>query len=403
MILETIYKCRVMKIINTLSVLFFLLVAVACSSEGDTIMNDIDKEVEASSEAFAIFNVALANDGVLTKASIDNPNMEDGGNRDPEENNNAGSEWSLDNCFIAVFKVSGNTKEFVTSHLFTNNDLRPGTADFSYDLSQQISVKVPASNIPELLFVAVAQTNNPVGNYPEDMFTRTDLLKCTDYDELQKIVIREQPNVLVKYGEQPLKAYKTSDKVIHDHPLETCNSVNIPLKQRTAAIQLESFSVYNAQGKKLESTITSVGLENMKWYTTVGSELKSMPGELSETYGEELYYEDIYGSVSLKSVGKNNDLSGEWMKYACYYTYENTNSNRPTTFIINYTVTNDDGTSENGQSKIIIRSLDKTPEVIAGNFYQLKVTVKNAVATATISCSTNDWEEGGVIEVPVQK
>lgn len=35
-----------MKIINTLSVLFFLLFAVACTSESDTIMNDIDKEVE---------------------------------------------------------------------------------------------------------------------------------------------------------------------------------------------------------------------------------------------------------------------------------------------------------------------------------------------------------------------
>ena len=69
MILETIYKCRVMKIINTLSVLFFLLVAVACSSEGDTIMNDIDKEVEASSEAVAFFDIALANDGIDTRSS----------------------------------------------------------------------------------------------------------------------------------------------------------------------------------------------------------------------------------------------------------------------------------------------------------------------------------------------
>ena len=403
MILETIYKCRVMKIINTLSVLFFLLVAVACSSEGDTIMNDIDKEVEASSEAFAIFNVALANDGVLTKASNDikNSAMEDGGDRNPEINNSGGSEWSLNNCFIAVFKVSGETKEFVTSHLFTKDDLMAGSdADFAYSLSQQISIKVPA-NMPELLFVAVAQTSNPQAGYPENMFTRIDLLKCTDYNELQKIVIREQPNVLVKYGEQLLSTYKTYEKVIHDHPSETCNSVNIPLKQRTAAIQLESFNVYDAKGVKLTSTITSVGLENMKWLTTVGGELMSMPDELSDSY--ELYYEDLYEAVSSKSVGEKGDLNGEWMKYACYYTYENTNADRPTTFIINYTVTNTDGTSENGQSKIIIRSLDKTPEVIAGNFYQLKVTVKNAVATATISCSTNDWEEGGVIEVPVQK
>ena len=44
-----------MKIINTLSVLFFLLFAVACTSESDTIMNDIDKEVETTTEKVAVF------------------------------------------------------------------------------------------------------------------------------------------------------------------------------------------------------------------------------------------------------------------------------------------------------------------------------------------------------------
>ena len=58
-----------MKIINTLSVLFFLLFAVACTSESDTIMNDIDKEVETTTEKVAVFDISFMSNVIDTKAS----------------------------------------------------------------------------------------------------------------------------------------------------------------------------------------------------------------------------------------------------------------------------------------------------------------------------------------------
>lgn len=379
MILETIYKCRVMKIINTLSVLFFLLVAVACSSEGDTIMNDIDKEVEASSEAVAFFDIALANDGIQTRSS---EKLED---QDPNAN-----EYSLNNCFIAVF--NNDTKAFITSYLYQKDELgscNTENGNFQYSLSKRISVKVN-NTTPKLLFVAIAQTNDASGEY-EVYSTRKNLLSCTNYNDLQDIIIRENPAVMVKCGEVVLDNYRAVESLKHQNH-ESCNQVTIPLFQRSAAIQLESFKVLDANNKNLDATITSLQLKNMKMFAKVKGEVNRLSSELASIY-DGVYFEDYSGQVY-----STDQFPEGWMNRACFYTYENTNSDRPTTFIINYSV----GT-ETGHFEVAIESPNGTKEILAGNFYKLDVTIKNAVATATIKCSTNDWEEGGVIEVPVQK
>ena len=168
--------------------------------------------------------------------------------------------------------------------------------------------------------------------------------------------------------------------------------MTIPLFQRSAAIQLESFKVLDANNKNLDATITSLQLKNMKMFTKVKGEVNSLSSELASIYGG-VYYEDYSGQVY-----STDQFPEGWMNRACFYTYENTNSDRPTTFIINYSV----GT-ETGYFEVAIESPNGTKEILAENFYKLDVTIKNAVATATIKCSTNDWEEGGVIEVPVQK
>ena len=252
MILETIFKYRVMKTINTLSVLFFLFIAVACSSESDTIMNDIDKEIQATSEEYVAFDLSFATaSGITTRSS--------------KEETSHGEE-SVTSCYIAVFNEASDEKDMklLASYWYTGDSKEIGNSQYNeenkthtYPLNQNITIKVDPSNCPDLRFVAVAQAPNS-----------KDVLKsCSTYRGLMDCTLNDDPAVSVKFGFKKVTKgeykEKLSGSVINN---TTPISVVIPVTLRAAAIELESFK--SSDFSRLE--VKKVQLVNMVRYTKVG-------------------------------------------------------------------------------------------------------------------------------------
>ena len=384
MILETIYKCRVMKIINTLSVLFFLFIAVACSMEEDVI-NDIDKDVQSASEVYAALGVSLAADEVQTRSSEYNEEDED---RNPNTNENV-----VRNCYVAVFDNSN--KKLLASRLYSGDEVK-GEGSV-YTLGKSIVFKVSKDEVErhDLIFVAVAHMNDNDDIYGQSSSIRKGIQSCSTYDGLMDFTLKEDPTVLVKVGELLIKKdeYKTymniSPNMIDENgsALSGIKPIRIKVSQRSAAIQLDKFAVESKIGEVSDVEVKSLQLLNMVYSTNVG-------GSNSDS--------DIDASYLLKK-GENgiNDL----LKYR-FYTYENPVSNADKTKLrIGYSYKLN-GKEETGFSTITIKSPSAgspVEAVMPNHLYKLNVTVNNGVATATIQCSTNDWIEGGTIEIPVKE
>ena len=236
-----------MKLKNIISIVSFLFIVVACSMEEDTMMNDINKEVQESSKAVATFNISFstpAQAGVQTRSS----SISSGESVLGTEN-----EYSVRNCYVAVFDaVAGN----LLASCWNGKD-EMGTGSISdklvtYSLNKTITIKVPEKETdrPKLRFVAVAQINPNEGQYAE-MSSLEDLQNCTTYDDLMNCPLQEQPTVLVKVGEVIMSDYNATTSVVNN----ISSKVEIPVYQRSAAVELTSFEVENG------NDVSVVGLQ----------------------------------------------------------------------------------------------------------------------------------------------
>lgn len=384
MILEMIYKCRVMKIINILSVLFFLFIAVACSMEEDVI-NDIDKDIQSASEVYAALGVSLAADGVQTRSSGYNEEDED---RNPNTNENV-----VRNCYVAVFDNS--TQKLLASRLYSGDEVKGEGAVYTLGKSIVFKVSKDEAERHDLVFVAVAHMNDNDNIYGESSSIRKGIQSCSTYNDLMNFTLKEDPTVLVKVGELLIEKdeYETymniSPNMIDENgsALSGIKPIRIKVFQRSAAIQLDRFAVESEIGEVTDVEVKNLQLLNMVYSTNVG-------GFDSDSYIDEAY---------LLEKGKNgiNDL----LKYR-FYTYENpVSSSDKTKLRIGYSYKLN-GKEETGISTITIKSPSEgspVEAVMPNHLYKLNVTVSNGVATATIQCSTNDWIEGGTIEIPVKE
>lgn len=421
-----------MKLRNILSVLCFLFVAVACSMEDD-ILNDLDTKATGDSDIYASVNLSLqtSTTGVTTKSNVSGPT---GGSSEM-----TGSEYGVWNCYIAVFEYNeGKVGEFLTSHFYQGYDDITTAEDKDghvYNLGKHIIFKIPndESKRKDLKIVAIAQIQADVTYYSE--------LGSVSYEDLTARVLGDQPNTLVKVGEMILLKGDNSDysnngiSYIHisknmsdlGNDEKVHSPINIELTQRSAAVMLNSFKILNSNNEPYKDvTITDVQLLNGKMKGRVKGEVKS---------GQDIQKEQSIRQVSISQYDDNDPyltlkwenggqkrfnelLQGTYQKtdkeesYGAskdeyrLYSYENTLSAK-TVLKISYTY---NGGKETGTCEFSVKSREDsdTPnayveQVWANHLYKFDVTIKNAVATATISCSTNDWKEGGVIEVPVQK
>ena len=385
-----------MKIINTLSVLFFLFIAVACSMEEDVI-NDIDKDVQSASEVYAALGVSLAADGVQSKSAVYD---------EEEEPNSVNGEGTVNNCYITVFdKV---TKQLLASRLYTGEEVaisQGGNNLYTLGKSLVFKVSKKLEERNDLLLVAVAQMNEYKEGwdegYKEISSISQGIQNCQTYDDLMNFVLREDPTVLVKVGELIVKSsdYEkymniTSSMVDKEgNALTGKEVIRIEVKQRSAAVKLEKFDVKSELGEVTDVKVISLQLLNMVGSAKVGKYDNNLVPENSETRT----IEDGDG----ESVIHRDNLFNER-----FYTYENPESKSTKTKLrIGYSYKLN-GKEETGFSTITIKSPSEgnpVEAVMPNHLYKLNVTVSNGVATATIQCSTNDWKEGGTIEIQVKE
>lgn len=366
-----------MRLKNTLSVLCFLFVAVACSMEDD-ILNDLDTPTSAKTDSYAVFDISLlTEDKASTKASIS----------EEESEPTTPSEGTVGNCFIAVVDEGGN----VIANYYANNypdGSRENTGEIvKKKIQTHIKVKVPEGESPNLQFVAFAQ----LGDYTTDP---SDLQQCTSLNDLKKIVLKTHPNTAVKIGSITVKeleeqnpdwTLKTSSQNLID---EQCNTVTIPVKLRSARIQLDAFKVLGAMGAYKDVEVTGLQIQNTCRYTYMDSEYKG-----ADRFEDTFIYIP-YGLIPGRVEGSVNpkDYYGEYNE-ARFYVYENTDSNAPTSLKINYTYNN----GEVGVCEFTIKSPDDNNQdgyadkVLANHLYKLDVTIKNATVNVGVKCVTRDW------------
>lgn len=357
MILETIYKYRVMKALNILSVLFFLLVATACSSESDTIMNDIDKEVETASEVYASFGVSLAASDIQTRA---------GENTEAANEN----ESMVKNCYIAVFE--NEEGKLLGSKLYNSNDIE--VSENGYTLKKNIVFKVPANDErKDLTIVAVA-------NISESSITGIQNLS---YSGLMDFTLTEDPDMLVKVGKLDIASgdYDSYMTISSSMYPEKVTPITIEVAQRSAAIELNELTITSSIGTVSDIKVTAIKLINKKFSTKVGRSLENN--------------NDIRDTEAV-TVDKDGNYR--------LYTYSNKSASQKTALYFEYSY-NLNGKTETGKCTFTIKTPDNgqdVEQVEANHLYKLNVKITNGVATATIKCSTKDWNEGGTIVITAE-
>ena len=367
-----------MKLKNILSVLCFLFIAVACSMEDD-IMNDVDKEIQTSSEVYATLGVSLATDGIQTRSA------EYG-----DEEEAIGGENTVTNCYVAVFEKE--SKRYLTSRLYQGGkEIISGSENQNlYNLGKSLVFKVSAKKEEhkDLLFVAVAHMNTV--DYGETSSISKGIQNITDYSQLMNFVLAEDPTVLVKVGTLIIEAkdFETymniSSSMIDEdgNALQGLTPIRIEVKQRAAAVMLESFKMERLN-VKLDVTVESIQLLNMVTSTNV------------EGYDKNLSFEDSVIRTINETDQEGNIIHREDLFKERFYTYEYpVVKTTKTKLRIGYSYKLN-GKVETGFSEITIKSPGEdgaaVEEVRANHLYKLNVMVKNGVVNVSIKCSTKDW------------
>ncbi len=315
-----------MKLINTLSILIFLFIAVACSSESDSVMNDIDNkgDVPTSKEVVAAFNISLTGNSIQTRS--------EGGEeyKDAEGNlvqNAQDSEKNITNCFIAAVSEDKVLSSFEATDLS----------------SIKMLVKISDTYQPTLTFVAITNVSES---------TITDLLSKSSFSSIKNVTLTESPDALVKFGYKEITEYTIDDKKI---------DITIPLTQRTAAVELESFKV---NGK--DAVVKSLELVNIKSETLVDGEKET--GKYTS---------------SIKRIPDSESYAGVRL-----YAYENT-TEKATALKITYIDENDVEFYRTYEIKT-----GEYKKILAGKLYKLSVSI--SPSKNDINFVVKDWHKNVV-------
>ncbi len=346
-----------MKLKNILSVLGLLVMMVSCSMEDETVLNDIDKEIQDNVEAYAYFDLNLVGEGSMTKSSSigegENPNS---------------TESVVHNCYLAIFDT--NSKQLLNSFYYVDGTIEPVSGeDYTYSLGSHFQIKVSKdeSKRPDLTFVAIANINHSEESINAGVSSLAALKACKTYGDLMAETILENPTVLVKKGEKTISKsdYLTSSSTSNHN--DYCTSVTIPVYQRSAAVELSEFTVKAKKSdgtfEELKATDVTFNLYNVNLYTKVDAGATDVDNIEEKPYSDD------------KAMGSR------------FYTYENTTTTK-TYMKVSYTL---NGIEETTRALYIQTPVNGTDveKVLANHLYKLNVTVINGVAKA--ECTVNDW------------
>lgn len=348
-----------MKIKNILALLCFLCIGVSCSMEDD-ILNDVEtKGSEANiSDTEAVFILSLSGNSSRTEAvETEDPNVA------------TSTEVTIRNCFVAIIK-DGN--EVLSSYWYETSDLQ-AAADYTTDITRHMIVKVPSKNQPMLKAYAVANLNEVTAN---------SLLACTTLNDIKDVELTEQPNLLVKLGEQAIDSYKTTAQLA-THDDDNCNKITIPVSQRAAAFELASFKVVDTSKGKVNGEypevpnveVVSVQMLNIK-------QCAKVVGEYGNSFST--VNDNILKLTDVNPNDPNKKPYGTYDKIR-FYGYDNTDTSNQTSMKIIYKV---DGVVMDRTYPIKTKPGNEV-KVVGGNLYKLYVTIGNA--SEDIEFVIEDW------------
>lgn len=367
---------NIKNILRTLCVLFFV---ASCSMEDD-ILNGVGPEgsdVTGASEVYAVVDLSLTSDRIQSKSI----SFED------EKENPDSQEVSVWSFYVAVLNADNDDKVLTTYYCTDIRTLGSGHYTIKNGNGHFIC-KIPASK-PRLKFYVIANIYNGKDGAPDNV---SELNKCKDLTALKNArLVDVDPNIMPKSGIKTLDNYPTYTSLADiDHLADdNCPSVEVPLSQSTARIQLARITVNDQPVDNI--TVFSLKLSNRKQYTLAGREFEATSNDTQSGWSFVPFGVDSEGIVS---NGDFRDLSN--YSNIHFYTYENTSSTFKTTLEVEYQIGNEPQRSYSFE----IKTPERGSSVIAGNVYQLYLNVKNSVAQGTIICKTKDWQEGGNIELP---
>lgn len=381
-----------MKIKTIISSICLMLLAVSCSM-GDEVLDEKGLFEADEDKLTAEFNISIGIPGDLTKST---KSVEVAGSESPED-----SENDVYDCFIAI--VDEASGAILGSHFFEGYNesvnkayLEPeyegGSISF-YKTSQHITVKVAKDiNLPVLRFVAFAQL-------AIDYVDKENLRKQTNLGGLKKVLLTTQPNVMVKCGsittteliekgELPETGYKAISTNL-THTDESCNNIQIPVYQRSARIQLDSFQVVELRAEG-EVAIGAAGAytETEAPVQVTGLQLLNVT---MNTYMEDESVQELVDADYTYRPGKDKGYpypAGEKFgnfNEARFYTYQNTAGEKPVKLKIYYTVL---GVPSDCTVEIKTPGYEKGA-VLANHIYKLYVKITNGTAEGT--CTVNDF------------
>ena len=324
----------------TLAVLSFVLVAVSCSVENDTYMNDVNKEMATVSDeyAYVAFNM-----GMQTKSSV------------------AGQQTS-----IAETETISN----VTFFLFENGKV-VGSATAGEGDAYQATRILTKANGSKKVFAIVnlsAETQKRLLSYSTENEVRTAALNESDM------------NALVKVGEGSVEVVdgvaSTPSKYNGEYPTATAS---ITVSQRTARIEISKLTVFYADScTKYPVTLTGISLKN-----------QNLAGQV-----EGIASSTNYNSDNTQTINETKEISDKTVEFESvstktFYTFANETSveDSKTALVLHFSI--------NGKAydrEIKIKHID-TEKVEAGYIYRLTINAKvqsNDVESA-VECHILDW------------
>ena len=192
----------------------------------------------------------------------------------------------------------------------------------------------------------------------------------------------EQPNFLVKLGEQAIDSYKTTAQLA-THDDDNCNKITIPVSQRAAAFELASFKVVDTSKGKVNGEylevpnveVVSVQMLNIKQSAKV-------VGEYGNSFST--VKDNILKLTDVNPNDPNEKTYGTYDKIR-FYGYDNTDTSNQTSMKIIYKV---DGVVMDCTYPIKTKPGNEV-KVVGGNLYKLYVTIGNA--SEDIEFVIEDW------------
>lgn len=369
-----------MKLKNILSVFCCVVAMASCSMEDDALMNDISKEIEATSDDYVWISTGIGNGNSMTKAGT-----ETGGSA----NNGAAINGDYINRCI-LFLLDGEKVLAVSDTTLKTPDGNPG-----YESSLDMKFLTKVSKNP-LKLVAVVNYDGSMRNTYLACSTLTQLNNIRETNAANRVLVGEINDIILPEGSP--------------------STVNAPIKEvgtltvapRVACIDLTSFNVRYKTTKHPEVKLTGIYYNNIK--TEAGLFEEGDDSTVDTFWKEDLNFfrADINPDKSLTVVDNNNgtgDCNNELRQNKSFFaTFPNTTGGGNGQYVqmrIDFTV---DG-KEYSRTYTINRPTEEgfenktgTEYVHAGYWYRLNATVnvENTTVDCSVVCYTRDWQNNEI-------